>query len=243
MRRPVGLLLVGCLILAGTAPAFAGRKKVRRHAKVKQLLPTGAFADVPRGHWAYDAVRMAAEAGILGCTGFGRSRFSGDRVVNRYQMAVITARMIDRAGVLQANGKHLTMRDIAMLESLAIEFAVELRLLNVKDDALQASLHQLRRDVAMVRQESLSNLQPTIQRLWPHVVSTSKTPERVHDESKIAARRIVVQAAVSRVPSTGSKDANANSPFSIALAAATLVMGVAASSSLRPRIPVPAPIV
>ena len=110
----------------------------------------GPFADVPRGHWAYDAVQKAAEAG-KSCQGWNNSRFHGNKVVNRYQMAVVVARMLDRVGVLRANGKVITAQDIANLESLVIEFADELALLNVKVSTLEDTVAGLKKDVDLIK--------------------------------------------------------------------------------------------
>ena len=112
----------------------------------------GPFADVPRGHWAYDAVQKAAEAGIL--QGWN-NRFHGNKVVNRYQMAVVVSRMLDRVGVLRANGKVITAQDIANLESLVIEFADELALLNVKVSTLEDTVAGLKRDVDLIKKTDL----------------------------------------------------------------------------------------
>ena len=52
-----------------------------------------AFSDVPRGHWAYDAIQRAVDAGILeGVDG----KFMGKKLITRHQMAVITAKLLDR---------------------------------------------------------------------------------------------------------------------------------------------------
>jgi hypothetical protein len=108
----------------------------------------GPFSDVPRSHWAYDAVQKAAEAGML--QGWN-NRFHGHKVVNRYQMAVVVSRMLDRVGVLRANGKVITAQDIANLESLVIEFADELALLNVKVSTLEDTVAGLKKDVDLIK--------------------------------------------------------------------------------------------
>jgi hypothetical protein len=108
----------------------------------------GPFTDVPRGHWAYDAVQKAAEAGIL--QGWN-NRFNGHKVVNRYQMAVVVARMLYRVGVLRQGGKVITAEDIANLESLVIEFADELALLNVKVSTLEDTVASLKKDVDLIK--------------------------------------------------------------------------------------------
>ncbi|MBI4860845.1 MAG: hypothetical protein HY815_11385 [Candidatus Riflebacteria bacterium] len=66
-------------------------------------------------------------------------------------MAVVVARMLDRVGVLKANGKVITAQDIANLESLTIEFADELALLNVKVSTLEDTVAGLKKDVDLIK--------------------------------------------------------------------------------------------
>lgn len=125
-----------------------GKKAAHHEHKADAGAASGPFSDVPKGHWAYEAVQKAAEAGILqGWNG----RFHGNKVVNRYQMAVVVARMLDRVGVLKANGKVITGQDIANLESLVIEFADELALLNVKVSTLEDTVAGLKKDVDLIK--------------------------------------------------------------------------------------------
>jgi hypothetical protein len=162
------LTIVALLVLVSSTTAFAegdaaagaekkgkkshGKRGHRRHHHHGHAHAGesngGPFADVPRGHWAYDAVQKSAEAGIL--QGWN-NRFHGNKVVNRYQMAVVVARMLDRVGVLRANGKVITAQDIANLESLVIEFADELALLNVKVSTLEDTVAGLKKDVDLIK--------------------------------------------------------------------------------------------
>jgi len=151
-------------IKAGTdAPKKSKKAKTKHRRKVHHHTETihssepiasgpvsngGPFADVPPGHWAYDAVQKASEAGIL--QGW-ENKFHGGKIVNRFQMAVIIARMLDRVGVLKAKGKVITAEDIANLESLTIEFADELALLNVKVSRLEDVVSSMRRDVDLLK--------------------------------------------------------------------------------------------
>lgn len=51
------------------------------------------FADVPEGHWAYDAVNKLVVAGLV--EGYPDGTFKGDRVMTRYQFAQVVARLVD----------------------------------------------------------------------------------------------------------------------------------------------------
>ena len=45
---------------------------------------TNPFKDLPEGHWAYDAVNMLAEDGVI--EGYGDGTFNGTKTMNRYEM-------------------------------------------------------------------------------------------------------------------------------------------------------------
>ena len=80
------------------------------------------FADVPRDHWAYDAVSQLAEDGII--EGYGDSTFKGNRNITRYEMAQMVARAMAKTDV--------SGRDKAALDKLAAEFSEELNNLGVR---------------------------------------------------------------------------------------------------------------
>lgn len=129
-RRIMGL---GMALLLGSAGAYAAEP----------------FTDVPRGHWAYDAIQRAVDAGVLeGIDG----RFHGDKLITRHQMAVIVAKMLDE---IQRGGRtaasKLAPRDIANLEALTIEFADELALMNVKLSTLEDAFVELRNTVEAMK--------------------------------------------------------------------------------------------
>src|SRR5437588_5283678 len=58
----------------------------------RPALAQGVFADVPQGHWAYDAVNELAAHGIF--TGYPDQTFGGKRALTRYEFAVAIQRML-----------------------------------------------------------------------------------------------------------------------------------------------------
>ena len=48
------------------------------------------FSDVPRDHWAYDAVTQLANDGVV--EGYGDGTFRGDKSITRYEMAQMVAK-------------------------------------------------------------------------------------------------------------------------------------------------------
>jgi hypothetical protein len=113
------------------------------------------FSDVGRTHWAYSAIGRAVDAGIL--QGFD-GKFHGDKLVNRYQMAVIIKKMIDHVSASGGTSSAgMSSADIQNLEQLTIEFADELALLNVKVSTLEDSFTELRNQVDNMKGGSSSS--------------------------------------------------------------------------------------
>ena len=85
------------------------------------------FSDVPRDHWAYDAVTQLAADGVI--EGYGDGTYRGDRNITRYEMA----QMVGKA---MAKG-DLSASDRALVDRLAAEFADELNNLGVRVSNLE----------------------------------------------------------------------------------------------------------
>mgnify|MGYP003573970934 FL=1 len=138
----------------GQEASLYGRTRVRFTALfVAGLLMVATayaapFTDVPRDHWAYDAIQRAVDAGIL--QGFD-GKFHGKKLLNRYQMAVVVAKMLDQVKGGVSMGSGAGGQDIQNLEALTIEFADELALLNVKVSTLEDSFVELRNDVQALK--------------------------------------------------------------------------------------------
>ncbi|MBR1579703.1 MAG: S-layer homology domain-containing protein [Selenomonadaceae bacterium] len=84
------------------------------------------FSDVPRGHWAYDAVTQLAADGII--EGYGDGTFLGNRNITRYEMAQMVAKALAR---------NPQGTDRAAVDRLAAEFADELSNLGVRVSELE----------------------------------------------------------------------------------------------------------
>ena len=128
--KKFAVLVVAAMFFAVASPMFAA-----------------PFSDVPRTHWAYDAIQKAVDAGIL--QGYD-GKYHGKRLLNRYQMAVIVAKMLDRMKGMPTGGGGMSgdvRKMIANLEALTIEFADELALLNVKVSTLEDSFTELKNQV------------------------------------------------------------------------------------------------
>ena len=80
------------------------------------------FSDVPRDHWAYDAVTQLAADGVV--EGYGDGTYRGDRNITRYEMAQMVAKAMAK--------ENVPVSDKALIDRLAAEFADELNNLGVR---------------------------------------------------------------------------------------------------------------
>ena len=85
------------------------------------------FSDVPRDHWAYDAVTQLASDGVI--EGYGDGTFRGDRNITRYEMAQMVAKAMAKG--------NMSASDRALVDRLAAEFPDELNNLGVRVSNLE----------------------------------------------------------------------------------------------------------
>jgi hypothetical protein len=100
MKRIFLLALCFCLV-AGTAVA----------AQPSYL------SDLPKSHWAYEAVALLAKEGII--DGYPDKTFQGDKAMTRYEMAQVVVKAM-------ANEKKANIAQRALIEKLASEFALDI---------------------------------------------------------------------------------------------------------------------
>jgi hypothetical protein len=117
-------------------------------ALVAPALAATPFADVPKTHWAYDAISQAVDAGIL--QGYD-GKFHGQRLLNRYQMAVIVAKILDNVKPGAPAAGRADNKTLANIEALTTEFADELALLNTKVTTLEGTTQELKRDLEAMK--------------------------------------------------------------------------------------------
>ncbi|MBP2656506.1 MAG: S-layer y domain protein [Firmicutes bacterium] len=86
-------------------------------------LAANPFVDVPKGHWAYDAVKKLAQDGII--TGESTNRLNGPKPITRYEMAKAVAKALGKSDKASAEDK-------ALIKRLSAEFSGELVDLNVR---------------------------------------------------------------------------------------------------------------
>ncbi len=91
------------------------------------------FTDVPKDHWAYQALDYLAQEGVI--EGMGDSTFQGGRSMSRYEMAAIVAK------AMQKNPTNIG--DQAVLEKLEGEFGTEIKRLTKRVDAHDKAIKDL----------------------------------------------------------------------------------------------------
>ena len=112
MKKTMVVALAAALTIGAASTTFAA---------------ANPFSDVPRDHWAYDAVTQLAADGVI--EGYGDGTYRGDRNITRYEMA----QMVGKA---MAKG-DMSASDRALVDRLAAEFADELNNLGVRVSNLE----------------------------------------------------------------------------------------------------------
>ena len=92
------------------------------------------FADVPAGHWAYDAINQLIDDNIL--EGYGDNTFRGERNITRYEAAQMIAKAMAK--------KPAAGEDKALIDKLAAEFADELNNLGVRVSELERNADKVK---------------------------------------------------------------------------------------------------
>lgn len=121
MKKKLILTVVMTFILSITGTAFGGTPQT--------------FADVPAKHWAYAAVAELARVGII--DGYGDGTFRGDKTMTRYEMTQIVEKAM-------ANSAKATAVQKALIDKLAIEFALELNKIDTRVTKLEKNQPNLK---------------------------------------------------------------------------------------------------
>ena len=116
------------------------------------------FKDLPEGHWAYDAVTMLAQDGVI--DGYGDGNFKGDKLMNRYEMAEIVSKAV-------AKYDGLRPQDKGAVKKLEQEFGAELK--DTYKGRARDLLHAAAAEGVMVL-----NAGPDVMRFAPSLVIESR---------------------------------------------------------------------
>lgn len=135
-----------------------GACAVTAHAQAPQ--------DVPRDHWAYDAVRHLANEGYV--LGYPDGSFLGNRAMTRYEFATVIKRILDNidAEMMQIKNKPaptgptttpaptpapastIKKEDMDRVNKLVDEFKVELTVIGTRLDKVEQTVEEMREMLA-----------------------------------------------------------------------------------------------
>lgn len=161
------------LALAVAAPSVV----VPQLVAPAQAQDKAEYPDVPRGHWAYEAINKLSQAGII--EGLPNGTYAGNKPMTRYEFAVAIARILDKMGGTGTTGptfdptdinnrltalenapkptpvptpdlsNYITKQEVNdLIAALRREFADELARLGVRVDALENRVSNLENRVA-----------------------------------------------------------------------------------------------
>jgi len=99
------------------------------------------FTDIPRDHWAYDAIEKLIQNGYM--DGFADDTFRGRKVVTRYEMALTLAKILTKIEDVETAGGVISPKDAETIKNLANEFREELKSLGIKVNALDQRVTEL----------------------------------------------------------------------------------------------------
>jgi hypothetical protein len=85
--------------------------------------PADKFTDLPKSHWAYEAVSLLAKEGII--DGYSDKTFKGDKEMTRYEMAQVVAKAM-------ANQSKANIALRALIDKLAVEFALDMNKISTR---------------------------------------------------------------------------------------------------------------
>ena len=91
-----------------------------------QVAAMAEFSDVPRGHWAYDAIDYLESEGLV--TGYPDGTFGGENQLTRYEFAIVISRLYDQLlDMIEDDEEEQPPIDVeAVLDMLMGEFEPEL---------------------------------------------------------------------------------------------------------------------
>ena len=134
-KNSLGVNIGRLLLLAGAVLFFSLLSSGSAWA---QTSPNSAFQDLPKDHWAFGDVDFLIKQGFM--EGYPDGTFKGRKVVTRYDVALILARILKRLQDKKEATNDSTEMERAALARLTKEFRDELGLLGVRVDAIERRL-------------------------------------------------------------------------------------------------------
>ena len=123
-----------------TAAILAGMMMSTAFGGTALAATADSFTDVPKDHWAYEALDYLAKDGII--EGMGDNTFQGGRTMTRYEMAAIVAKAMQKSGG--------SVGDRAVLEKLEAEYGGELATLRKQVEKNTAQIEKNKQAIERV---------------------------------------------------------------------------------------------
>lgn len=104
--------------------------------------------DVPKDHWAYQAVVSLVEKGYLGL--YEGDTFQGQRPADRYTLASVVAKLLAE---VERGSTAFSEEDLKALRRLSTEFRTELVALGTRADELNDQLVQAKKELLILQED------------------------------------------------------------------------------------------
>lgn len=137
--------------------------------------------DVPKDHWAYQAVKLLVDKGYLAV--YGDGTFQGTKPVDRYTLAVVIAKILKE---IETGRAGATPEDVELLRKLSGEFREELVAVSTEMGVFKKSLDDQGKSQAVMR-EDLARLTFTQQQMKSEV-------EKMIADIAVATQKAVAEA-------------------------------------------------
>ncbi len=108
---------------------------------------TNPFPDIPRNHWAFNAIKELARRGYL--SGHDGSKFNGGSGASRYEIAMVANRIIENSRLRE----KVDLYEVLLIEKLVTEFSPELNVLGARISDYRDRISRLGLEVQKVKQE------------------------------------------------------------------------------------------
>lgn len=94
-----------------------------------------SFSDVPKDHWAYEALDYLAKEGVI--DGNTDGTFEGNRTMSRYEMAAIVYKA--------CQNENISIGGRAVLDKLRAEYDAEIKQLNTRVDKVEKDVEEMQK--------------------------------------------------------------------------------------------------
>ena len=94
-----------------------------------------SFSDVPKDHWAYEALDYLAKEGVV--DGYTDGTFEGNRTMSRYEMAAIVYKA--------CQNENISIGGRAVLDKLRAEYDAEIKQLSTRVDKVEKDVEEMQK--------------------------------------------------------------------------------------------------